>query len=461
MAKRGLSSKQWAKTLIAAMLLVVVLLAIMLQLTDSGQSDAETGGQMVEAEPPSEAAPAAPAAQETVPKEEEPPAEQLAEQSAATEPPEPDQQAEPAEALANPSDVLAETEAKPPDDQPPATPPDALPETETSQPPPDVSETVPPALPDGSQEAALRERLQGRLAALDEAVRAAAERQEKPTPAPATTKMAEAMKASLAAQERVAEAADDLVAAESLDTPQADALQAELAEDEQQQTQAAEVLANEFEALKMQAAEPVEPPAAYQGTSRVGEVVVEHRAQAVMSATEAQALLNAVGEDDVLFIRSLRWNGQAKAARDLWIRLGATYALLPPHGSFDPIYRVAAPLRADSALARMEQDDFFARFSNRFTFLTTGDDAQAIKRFETRLLRSCGTCAGYRLSLVWNWQTLAVILSDAKALAHSSGLHLPEDVKIIDWLAVPGAGANRARIDVVKLIARDGEEHGP
>ena len=440
MAKRGLSSKQWAKTLIAAMLLVAVLLAIMLQLTGGSQSDADTSEQMVvEAEPPSEEAPAAPAVQEPEP-EEEPPTEQLAEQSAETEdPPEPDRQAEPAEVPANPSDALAEAEAKPP-----------LPE---------VSEPAPTEPPNRAVEEALRERLQGRLAALDEAVRAATERREKPASTPATAKMADAMKASLAANERAAEAAQDVSVAKTLDTPQADALEAELAKDEQQQAHAAEVIASEFEALKAQAAEPAAPPADYQGTSRVGDVVVEHRARAAMSAMAARNLLNAVGEDDVLYIRSLRWNGQAKAARDLWIRLGATYALLPSHGSFDPIFRVAAPLRADSALARVEQDAFFTRYSNRFTFLTTGDDAQAIKRFETRLLRSCGTCAGYRLSLVWSWQTLAVILSDAKALAHSNRLRLPQDVKIIDWLAVPGAG--RARIDVVKLIARDGKEYGP
>lgn len=439
MAKRGLSSKQWAKTLIAATLLVAVLLVIMLQLTDGGQSDAETGEQVVveEESPPREEAPSPPAvAEEEQPPEEEPAAEQPLE---AAEPSEADQQAEVTETSPTTSEALAETESKPP--------------------PSEVVETTPAAPRAQAVEAELRERLQSRFAALEEAMSTAAERQEEATPAPTTAKMAEAMKSSLAAEERAAEAAEDLAAAKALDAPQADALEAELAEDEQQQAQVAELLANEFEALKAQAAELADPPADYQGASRVGEVVVDHRAQEVLSATETQALLSAVGEDEVLYIRSLRWNGQAKAARDLWIRLGATYALLPPRGSFDPIFRVAAPLGADSALARMEQDDFFALYSNRFTFLTTGEDAQAIKRVETRLLGSCGTCAGYRLSLVWNWQTLAVILSDAKALARSSGLRLPEDVKIVDWLAVPGA--DRARIDVVKLIARDGKEYGP
>ena len=458
MAKRGLSSKQWTKTLLGAALLVAVLLLVMLQLTDGGKSneDNQTGDGVVidplpedavpeEEEPPVEEPPA------EEPPAEEPPAEEQKTEETAQEPPaepspkgespsEPDQQ--PQDATETPSEAAVELEA-----EPPARSSDAV----------GTMRAEPPA------EAELRERMENRLAALTESVDAMTKRQEEAAAATArmaTAKMAEAMLARLAAEERAVEAAEDLATAKTLDAP-AEALTAKLVADEQQQAQAAELINKEFETLKTQAATPVEPPATYRGTSQIGEIAIEHRAQAAMPVAESQQLLNAVGEAEAIYIRSLRWNGQAKTARDLWIGMGATYALLPPPGSFDPIYRVGVPLGTDSALGKVDQDDFFARYSNRFTILTTGEDAEAIERVETRLIRTCGMCTDYRLALVWNWETLAVILSDAKALARQKGLRLPEDVKIIDWLAVPGSGAGRARVDVVKLIARDGTEYGP
>ena len=269
------------------------------------------------------------------------------------------------------------------------------------------------------------------------------------------SRMAAAMVDGLDAGARAREAAADRAEAGAIAAPEP--LRAALAEDEARQQETAETLDGEFRALRARLA--ARPPPAGAAETRVGGVVVEHRATAAVDAEQARRILGAVREGEAVFIRSLRWNGQAKATRDLWIAMGATYALLPPRGSWEPVHRVAGPLDAGAGLAGVDQDDFFSAFSNRYTFLTSGDDAEAVRAVEARLLRRCGACAGYRLALVWNWETLALILSEARALAREKGLELPRDVKTVEWLARPGSGAGRARVDVTRLVGRDGTVH--
>ena len=439
MAKSGLSSRQLAKTLLVTVAIVLVLLLLMTQLTEDGQEPAPVVADeqsAVEAAPATE--PVTPPAPEPEPAPEtevEPEEPEPAPAPEATPKPEAPQEAEappephPKEAASEPVQVQLRPSGEQPSSQP-------------------------------DLERQIRSRLSERMAAAQAAMDAMEARREETARETLAARMAEAMADSLQAEERKREAQADAEAVESMASPQDQELPAELAEDKAEQTTLASLLKREFEVLKEEILGSAEPPSSFQGTARVGDLIVEHRSASVMSVQEGQRLLSAVGKDEAMFIRSLRWNGQAKAARDLWIGMGATYALLPPRGSYDPIYRIKGRLGAGADLAEMDQDDFFTRFSNRFTYLTTGEDARAVNGIEARLLRMCGNCAGYRLTLVWNWETLALILSDARALAREKGLRLPQDIKLIEWLAIPGS-SGRARIEIVKLIARNGTEHAP
>ena len=463
MAKSGLSSRQLAKTLLVTVAIVLVLLLLMTQLTEDGQEPAP-----VVADEQS-AADAAPTTEPVTPPAPEP--EQVSEPEPAPETEVEPEEPEPApapEATPEP-EAPQEAEATPQPEMPePAAPPPEASETPEPQPEESASEVVqvqeqPPVQQPSSQpdvEREIRSRLSERMAAAQAAMDAMEARREETARETLAARMAEAMTDSLKAEERKREADADAEAIESMTSPLDEELPAELAEDKAEQTTLASLLEREFEVLKEEMLEPAEPPSSFQGTARVGDLIVEHRSASVMPVQEGQRLLSAVGKDEAMFIRSLRWNGQAKAARDLWIGMGATYALLPPRGSYDPIYRIGGRLDAGADLAEVDQDDFFTRFSNRFTYLTTGEDARAVNAIEARLLRTCGNCAGYRLTLVWNWETLALILSDARALAREKGLRLPQDIKLIEWLAIPGS-SGRARIEIVKLIARNGTEHAP
>ena len=402
------------------------------------------------AEPPPAEATAEPEpdqAPDTPEPAEPPPAEATAE-------PEPDQAPDTPEPAEPPP---AEATAEPEPDQAPDTPEPAEPPPAeaTAEPEPDQAPDTPEPPAEAAALAALGERLDARLAELAAAVEAMEARAADSDPDTLASRMAAAMVDGLDADARVREAAADLAEAGALAAPEP--LRAALAEDEARQKKSAETLVGEFRVLRTRLAARA-PPAAAAGT-HVGDIVVEHRAPPTVAADEARRILGAIREGEAVFIRSLRWNGQAKATRDLWIAMGATYALLPPRGSWEPVYRVAGPLNAGAGLAGIDQDDFFSAFSNRYTFLTSGDDAETVRAVEARLLRRCGACAGYRLALVWNWETLALILSEAQALAREKGLELPRDVKTVEWLARPGSSSGRARLDVTRLIARDGNIH--
>ena len=365
----------------------------------------------------------------------------------------------------------AVSEAAPPEE---SDAPEAVSEAappEESEAPEAVSEVAPPEeseaprSPDASvAEAVFRERLDERSAALEKALEEMDARGADTGPETLTARMAAALVDSQAAEERAREAASDLGEAGDLseagESAPGEPLRAALAEDEARQAAAADALDGEFRALRGQvAARQPSPSPGHAAATRVGRVVVEHRSPDAMPLEEATQILGAVREGEAVFIRSLRWNGQAKETRDLWIAMGATYALLPPRGSYEPVYRVPGELDGGAAPVAVDQDEFFAGFSNRYTVLSSGDDADEVRRIEARLLRRCGACAGYRLTLVWNRETLALILSEARAFAREVGLALPRDVKTVEWLALPGSGPGRARVDVMRLVGRDGSIH--
>ena len=429
--RRRLSTRQWAKTLLFTAALVIVFILSIRQLTEApdhwtteiNKEDPETVSQITEGV-------------------EVEPAQVEAEQAGQEETEAIDQKkVEPVEQTK--SEPIEEKEMETVE-QPKTEPPEQR-----------QAEPVEQAESESTEETAteLRNRLEARTAKLDDALTSMEARLEDQSNPVAN--MAMSMIDNIDARDRVEEAVADLKVADSRQVT--DTLLTVLKNDEEQQAGVAGLLEKEFETLKENMEEVPPLPPSHAGRSRLGEMLVEHRVEDVMSVEESQQILTAVGEDKAVYIRSLRWNGQAKATRDLWIGMGGTYALLPPRGSFEPIYRVRGELENGHALEAMDQDSFFSRFSNRFTYVTTGEGERGVREIEARLLRKCGQCGGYKLSLVWNWETLALILSDARALAHEKDIRFPEDVKIIEWLAIPGSRAERARVDVIRLIGRNGE----
>lgn len=476
--RRRLSLKQWGKILLGTVVLVAVLALLMTQLTggpsrravppsdpppepmqedvaevspqpaeeDQAEPVEETDSTpSVEKEPVGEVEPPSDPPQEPTREGEAGVAPQQQTEEAQTEPVEEAEPVPPAE-----TESVEAVEPQPTEE----TPPEPVSSVETQS----VEAVEPPSGP--NLEVELRERLNERISKLEIALASMEVRRDQSTPETLTARMAASMIDSLEAEGREQEAATDMETAEAQEQP--DNLLAALSDDKEQQAKVADLLIKEFQALKAKVNEqPQEPPTSHKGTTRVGRMLIEHRAPSVMPTEEGRRMLSAVSDNEAVYIRSLRWNGQAQATRDLWIGMGATYALLPPRRSFAPVYQIVGKLDGSALPEEVDQDSFFSRFSNRFTYLTTGDDASSVREIEARLIRKCGQCAGYKLTLVWNWETLTLILSDARALAREKGIRLPQDVKMIEWLAVPGSQAGRARVDVVRLVGRDGQIYAP
>ena len=492
-----MSAGQWIRTLLIAAALVAALLFVMTRLTGgpgggaprppAGQAAAPAPVEEVEIQARSE--PEQRPAEENKPEPEPEPTPEPAPEPEPEPTPEPEPEHAPeieAEPTPEPTPEPApEREPEPTSEPEPAPRPEPAPEREpeptpepeaapaperTPEPAPEPDAQAEPAPEPGPESAAdaepdaeagaaaLRRRLDERAAGHARAMEAMERRAADIAPERLATRLAGAMTGSLEAADRAAEAAADLETAETARAPEA--LRADIAADAGRQRAGAERLGEEFDRLRRRAAAGRAPPRAYAGTARLGRAVVEHRAAAAMPVAEARRMLSAVGADEAMYIRSLRWNGQAARTRELWISMGATYALLPPRGSFAPVWRIPGGLGAGAEPVEIDQDAFFDAYSNRFTWLTAGDGAAEMRAIEARLLRKC-PCRGYRLTLVWNWDTLAVILSDARALARAKGLAVPRDIKTVEWLVAPGSGAGRARVDIVRLIGRDGAVHEP